>query len=112
MGIIARAAAVRGVCDETVPQRIGDLVRRHGLATSCRWDAEQIFAEALHDKKRHGYSIDVVLPHEIGSCSIETMDLQEFRDFLYDGLSSAANAPAAPDKTPADNDRIGEEASR
>ena len=112
MGIIARAAAARGVCDETVPQRIGDLVRRHGLATSCRWDAEQIFAEALHDKKRQGYSIDVVLPHEIGSCSIETIDLQEFRDFLYDGLSSAANAPAVPDKAPADNDRIGEEASR
>lgn len=112
MGIIARAAAARGVCDETVPQRIEDLVRRHGLATSCRWDAEQIFAEALHDKKRQGYSIDVVLPHEIGSCSIETMDLQEFRDFLYDGLSSAANVPAVPDEAPADNDRIGEEASR
>ena len=65
-----------------------------------------------HDKKRQGYSIDIVLPHEIGSCSIETMDLQEFRDFLYDGLSSAANAPAVPDEAPADNDRIGEEAPR
>lgn len=86
MGIIARAAARRHRCDETVPEHIVQLAARHGLATQCSWTAEDIFGEALHDKKRSGNAIDVVLPRAIGECTIERMSLDEFRALVADGL--------------------------
>ena len=41
--------------------------------------------EALHDKKRAGEHIDVVIPHAIGSCSIERMSLDDFHELLRAG---------------------------
>ncbi len=101
MGIIARAAAVRGVCDETVPQRIEDLVRRHGLATSCRWDAEQILPKLSTIKNGKDTPSMSSSPTRSARVRSRRWTCRNFRDFLYDGLSSAANAPAVPDEAPA-----------
>lgn len=92
MGIVSRAAAARGLCDADLPARIERLAARHGLATSCAWDADRIFAEALHDKKRQGDAIDVVVPHAIGTCSIEHMALEDFHELLVEGLADRAPA--------------------
>ena len=86
MGIISRAAALNGICDEELPARIEDLCRRHGLKTRCDLTADQIFAEALHDKKRSGDSIDLVIPHAIGRCSIDRTPLETFRTLIAEGL--------------------------
>lgn len=85
MVLIARAAVMRGACDASVPDRIARLARRCGLNTTCRWDADRIYTEALHDKKRAGEHIDVVMPHAIGSCSIERMSLDDFHELLRAG---------------------------
>ena len=66
MGIITRAAALHGICDAALPGRIEELCARHGLKTRCDLDADAVFAEALHDKKRAGDTIDLVIPHGIG----------------------------------------------
>ena len=63
MGIITRAAALHGICDAALPGRIEELCARHGLKTRCDLDADAVFAEALHDKKRAGDTIDLVIPH-------------------------------------------------
>ncbi len=86
MGIIARAAAHRRLCDASVPERIVRLAQLHGLATQCAWTAEEVFTESLHDKKRSGSSIDVVLPRKIGESYIERMALDEFRALIADGM--------------------------
>lgn len=86
MGIIARSAARRGICDAELPERIEDLCRRHGLKTRCDLTADEVFAEALHDKKRHGDTIDLVIPHAIGRCSIDTTPLATFNDIIAEGL--------------------------
>ena len=62
MGIITRAAALHGVCDAALPGRIEELCARHGLKTRCELSADAVFAEALHDKKRAGDTIDLVIP--------------------------------------------------
>ena len=71
MGIITRAAALHGICDAELPDRIEKLCARHGLKTRCELSADAVFAEALHDKKRAGDTIDLVIPHDIGRCSID-----------------------------------------
>lgn len=88
MGIVARAAARRGLCDPSVPARIEALAARHGLATRCAWSADEIFAEALHDKKRAGDSIDVVLPRAIGESYLERMPLEAFHELIQDGVEA------------------------
>lgn len=83
---IARAATSLGACDETVPARIAALVERHGLHTACRFGAEELYAEALHDKKRHGNTIDLVIPHAIGACSIDRVPLEMFSRIIAEGI--------------------------
>ena len=86
MVAIARAMAAMGVCSETVPTRIEALATRHGLTTACRFGVDDVYAEALHDKKRHGDTIDLVLPHDIGACSIDTVDLATFKQIMQAGI--------------------------
>ena len=89
MGAICRAAAHRGICDADVPERIVALCRAHGLQRSNTFPVDDLYAAALHDKKRAGDEIDVVLPHRIGACSIERIPLAEFRSLIEEGLSES-----------------------
>ena len=94
MGIITRAAALHGVCDAELPDRIEELCARHGLKTRCELSADAIFAEALHDKKRAGDTIDLVMPHGIGRCSIDRTPLSTFHDLIAEGLGQKGDASA------------------
>ena len=92
MVAIARAAAARGVCAPDVPQRIEAVCRAHGLATRTACSVDDIFEAALHDKKRAGDAIDIVLPHRVGACSIEHVSLAAFKTLIEDGIQTGANA--------------------
>ncbi|WP_239284738.1 3-dehydroquinate synthase [Collinsella sp. An2] len=96
MTMISRAAATRGICSEDVPRRIDALCRRHGLDTACGRTVEEIYAAALHDKKRRGGHIDLVIPRAIGDCVIVTTPLDEFRAFIEDGLAVTAEQQDSP----------------
>ena len=94
MGIITRAAALHGACDAALPGRIEELCARHGLKTRCDLDADTVFAEALHDKKRAGDTIDLVIPHGIGRCSIDRTPLSTFHELIAEGLGQKGDASA------------------
>lgn len=94
MGIITRAAALHGICDAELPGRIEELCARHGLKTRCDLDADTVFTEALHDKKRAGDTIDLVIPHGIGRCSIDRTPLSTFHDLIAEGLGQKRDASA------------------
>ena len=95
--LIAEASAGRGWCAPDVPARIRELLKRHSLRTTTELSAETIFQEALHDKKRSGDSIDLVIPQAIGACSIERTPLDDFRRIIEEGLAhqGAAEGSAA-----------------
>lgn len=88
MTAISRAAAALGACDTTVPERIETACAAHGLTTRTERTLDDIFDAALHDKKRHGDTIDVVIPRRIGACSIETVSLATFRDLIAEGIGA------------------------
>ena len=94
MGIISRAAALHGICGAELPSRIEELCARHGLKTLCDLDADAVFAEALHDKKRAGDTIDLVIPHDIGRCSIDRTPLSTFHDLIAEGLGQKGDVSA------------------
>lgn len=88
MALISRAAAGRGICSPEVPARIEALAERHGLASACTRTTDELFAAALHDKKRAGGGIDLVIPRAIGDCVIVTTPLDEFRTLIDEALAS------------------------
>lgn len=89
MVAMARASARQGWCAEAVPARIADLCRRHGLPTETARTVDELYAAALHDKKRSGATIDLVIPHAIGACSIERTPLEDFRSLIAAGIGHA-----------------------
>lgn len=86
MTAITRAAAALGACEAEMVERIELLCREHGLATTTDRSVEEVYAAALHDKKRHGDTIDLVIPRRIGACSIDTVGLDLFKSIIADGL--------------------------
>lgn len=88
MCTIARATNRAGSCDDAVPQRIEALCRAHGLPVATDRKADEIFDAALHDKKRGDETIDLVLPHIVGACSIDSVSLDLFHRLISLGLSA------------------------
>lgn len=97
MVAIASASVTAGVCDEDVPERLAALLQAHGLSLEFSASSEKIYDEALHDKKRAGNSIDLVIPRKIGGVTISTTPLDEFRRILEVGLA-CTQALANPEK--------------
>lgn len=86
MCIMARACAKRGWCDQDVAHRIEATVAAHGLPTSTDFDVDTLFRHAKADKKRHGDTMNIVAIEAIGSVSIKTLPLDEFRTLIEQGL--------------------------
>ncbi len=95
MVAIARAAARIGACEPALPARIDALCRAHGLDTSVGFGADELFACALHDKKRAGDAIDLVIPRALGACSIERVGLGEFHELIRLGVEESAKEDAS-----------------
>lgn len=87
MVAIASASVTAGVCTPDVPERIARLLLAHGLSLDFTAEADTVFAEALHDKKRTGSTIDLVVPRQIGAASLAPTPVDEFRRVLEVGLA-------------------------
>lgn len=87
MVAIASASVTAEICPEDVPERLASLLVRHGLSLAFDASADEVYAEALHDKKRAGSSIDLVVPRGVGAASLAPTHLDEFRRILEVGLA-------------------------
>ena len=92
MGMVAITRATASVADDPEPlielaRRIAKVCETHGLQTTCPYKADELIESALHDKKRRGDAIDLVLPLGVASCTIQTVDLEQFFELMRIGLS-------------------------
>lgn len=87
MVAITSAAVTAQLCPEDVPERLASLLRAHGLSLDFTASAEAVYRDALHDKKRAGSIIDLIVPRDIGAASLAPTDLDEFRRILEVGLA-------------------------
>lgn len=94
MVAIATACARSGLCDSEVPERIAALCATHGLHTECDFSVDELFAAALHDKKRSGDTIDLVVPDTIGRCHIAPATLDKFKNLIALGIASEGGVEA------------------
>lgn len=84
--IIARAAAAKGICEDTVAEKVLAGLENLGLPTSTGYTAEQLYTSALSDKKRTGGTVNLIVPEAIGSCIIRPTPVEELQAFIEAGL--------------------------
>lgn len=80
--MIARAAARRGWCSADTAERIERCAEAHGLPTSTDLPTETLMRYVAHDKKRHGDSVNIVVPLEVGRCEVRAVSLDELRRLI------------------------------
>lgn len=71
MIIAAQVARVYGFSDYT--EQITKVVKDYGFETGCPYSANKLYSVILSDKKRSGADITLVLPKQIGACTLEKM---------------------------------------
>lgn len=71
MIIAAKVARNYGFTDYT--DTITQVVKDYGFETDCPYSADELYSVILSDKKRSGSDITLVLPKQIGACTLERM---------------------------------------
>ncbi|UOO38616.1 3-dehydroquinate synthase [Oscillospiraceae bacterium CM] len=86
MAVIARASAKSGFCSTETSASIIDRIQTNGLPTETNITADALARAARSDKKRSGGTITLVLPKEIGVCTLEEMPVDRLEGFFALGL--------------------------
>jgi len=79
---ISRFATISEDSAADCAARIEEILMKYGFALSCDYSAEELYNAALVDKKRAGNTITEVFPNKIGSCRLETVDIDAFRELI------------------------------
>ena len=87
MVAIASASVTAELCPDDVPERIARLLKAHGLSLAFDAEPERVYEEALHDKKRSGDLIELVVPRGVGAAALAPTPVDEFRRILEVGLA-------------------------
>lgn len=82
MAMIVRAAADKGFCSESCRDIIIDTLKKYDLPTETSFTAEELFEVSKADKKISGGKMHLIVPEKIGSCRIESVDIDALRDWL------------------------------
>ena len=90
MVIVSKAAALAGICDGSVFDRVLALVSDYGLPTKTTYEPDALLQAMLSDKKRAGAKISLIIPEKIGKVRIEKMGLEDMDAFLRPALEGQA----------------------
>ncbi len=84
--IIARAASKLGYCPVNDCEQIIAMLRAYGLPTKSPYTAKELAEVALHDKKRNGETISLIVPFGIGNSKIHKINVTALEEFFAAGL--------------------------
>ncbi|MBQ7037318.1 MAG: 3-dehydroquinate synthase [Clostridia bacterium] len=85
MMLMAKSALAASLCEEEVPDEIEAVLKAFSLPLETDYSAKDLYGIMLSDKKRSGDSLTVVIPSEIGKCTL----LKKSTDSLLSFLESA-----------------------
>jgi 3-dehydroquinate synthase len=86
MAVITRAVERSALTDSACQ---GDLIRAleaYGLPTCCDYPAKELAAAALHDKKRSGGTVTLVIPKKTGQAELCDIPVEQLEEFIAKGL--------------------------
>ncbi|MCL2190843.1 MAG: 3-dehydroquinate synthase [Treponema sp.] len=86
MTAIARASEKSGLTESPCLEELKKTLEHLGLPTSCRYSAKELADAALHDKKRSGETITLVIPKRIGHAELYRLPVSELDNFIEKGI--------------------------
>lgn len=91
MALVSNAAVKYGWCDEdssgeTCHRRIIHMLKKFDFPLACPYSAADLTRAALHDKKRRGGEITLVIPEAIGNCVLKKIPVEDLEKFFEAGL--------------------------
>jgi 3-dehydroquinate synthase len=84
--IVARAAVRMGMCGAKCPNAIVQMLRRYDLPENTSYEAGELSAACLSDKKRDGDKLTMIFPVEIGKCVLKKIPVGELESVIRLGL--------------------------
>ena len=84
MDIVVKKSVTAGVCDKSVQDVLGELLKKYELDKTCNIPMEKLLQMGKVDKKRSGDFITVVLPQSVGKCCLKKMKMDEWERFIAD----------------------------
>jgi 3-dehydroquinate synthase len=82
---ITRASEKKGYTQKGCAERIENLLKKFGLPTTCQGDINTLCEIMLHDKKRRGNTLNLVLLKSIGDSFIESYPTKGLAAFFGEG---------------------------
>ncbi|MBQ8164873.1 MAG: 3-dehydroquinate synthase [Clostridia bacterium] len=79
---ITKASAGKEICPESCYEDLLKLIEKHEMASELPFEKGKIFKAALHDKKRKGNRMTVVVPVKIGECELKKISVEEIIDYI------------------------------
>ena len=79
---VTRAAERLGWAEAGLAARVEGCVRAQGLPTDTSLGHKTILEFATHDKKRHGNTVNLVVPKALGSVEIRTVTFDELSEVI------------------------------
>jgi len=86
MAIISRCAYSHGLCSEELRKVVSDVLKKFNLPCCTDFSAQQLFINALSDKKRSGKNVNLIVPETIGNCRIYPVPVSELQSFIEAGM--------------------------
>ncbi len=84
--LVTRACVRRGELPAEALALLEETLDRCGLEKRCHFSAAALAQAAMHDKKRRGNRITLILPDAVGSCRLSPIAVEELESFFADGL--------------------------
>lgn len=85
---MARAACAKGWCKPETRDAIVAAMAAQGLPTDTDLAPDVVFSYMTHDKKRHGDTMNIVVPAELGAVEVRTVGLAELRELVEIGCGA------------------------
>jgi 3-dehydroquinate synthase len=86
MTVITRASENSGLTESPCLTDLIQALESHGLPTHCDFSAKELTAAALHDKKRLGGTVTLVVPKKIGQADLHDLPVDQLEEFIARGL--------------------------
>ncbi len=80
---ITKQAEILGTMPHGSLEKITEMLTKFHLPTTlANWDEEKLYEALTHDKKARGNQIRIILLEEIGKAKIETIELEQMKEYL------------------------------
>lgn len=86
MIIMSKGAYECGLCDKDYSSELIKIAQKYNLPTSVSYSAHELYNITLSDKKRNGNLTNIVIPNNVGACTIQKVPSEQLLEIIQKGI--------------------------